>query len=145
MWPPKFLPVDQGGAACLATRLDRIRRATRRNGYLADEPPDLSQLGALAEYEGPRDVVSRSQSPPAGPTGTGLTGLATASLTPPCTPSPSPGCAATSHLGLRPRRREEGKTDREIRRCIKRYLARHLYRTLNNGILSSAWQTQERH
>jgi transposase len=31
------------------------------------------------------------------------------------------------------RRRAEGKTDREIRRCIKRYLARHLYRTLNSG------------
>jgi len=30
------------------------------------------------------------------------------------------------------RRRAEGKTDREIRRCIKRYLARHLYRALNN-------------
>jgi transposase len=29
------------------------------------------------------------------------------------------------------RRRAEGKTDKEIRRCIKRYLARHLYRTLN--------------
>jgi transposase len=29
------------------------------------------------------------------------------------------------------RRRAEGKTDREIRRCIKRYLARHLYRTLS--------------
>jgi transposase len=28
------------------------------------------------------------------------------------------------------RRRAEGKTDREIRRCIKRYLARHIYRTL---------------
>ncbi len=36
------------------------------------------------------------------------------------------------------RRRADGKTDREIRRCIKRYLARHLYRTLNNGILGSA-------
>jgi transposase len=31
------------------------------------------------------------------------------------------------------RRQAEGKTDREIRRCIKRYLARHLYRTLTNG------------
>jgi transposase len=30
------------------------------------------------------------------------------------------------------RRRAEGKTDREIRRCIKRYLARHLYRALTN-------------
>jgi transposase len=29
------------------------------------------------------------------------------------------------------RRRAEGKTDREIRRCIKRYLARHFYRVLN--------------
>lgn len=29
------------------------------------------------------------------------------------------------------RRRKEGKTDREIRRCIKRYIARHVYRTLN--------------
>lgn len=29
------------------------------------------------------------------------------------------------------RRRAEGKTGREIRRCLKRYLARHLYRTLN--------------
>jgi transposase len=30
------------------------------------------------------------------------------------------------------RRRAEGKTDREIRRCLKRYLARHLHRELNN-------------
>ena len=36
------------------------------------------------------------------------------------------------------RRRAEGKTDKEIRRCIKRYLARHLYRTLSNGIPSNA-------
>jgi transposase len=31
------------------------------------------------------------------------------------------------------RRRAEGKTDKEIRRCIKRYLARHLYRTLSKA------------
>jgi len=30
------------------------------------------------------------------------------------------------------RRRAEGKTDREIRRCIKRYIARHLYRVLTS-------------
>ena len=30
------------------------------------------------------------------------------------------------------RRRHEGKTDREIRRCLKRYIARELYRTLDN-------------
>jgi transposase len=28
------------------------------------------------------------------------------------------------------RRRGEGKSDREIRRCLKRYIARQLYRTL---------------
>jgi transposase len=31
------------------------------------------------------------------------------------------------------RRRADGKTDKEIRRCIKRYIARHLYRTLSQG------------
>ncbi|MFG2785976.1 transposase [Streptomyces sp. NPDC048419] len=31
------------------------------------------------------------------------------------------------------RRRTEGKTDREIRRCLKRYLARRLYRHLNHA------------
>jgi hypothetical protein len=29
------------------------------------------------------------------------------------------------------RRRAEGKTDREIRRILKRYIAREIYRTLN--------------
>lgn len=28
------------------------------------------------------------------------------------------------------RRRQEGKTDREIRRCLKRFIARHIYKTL---------------
>lgn len=32
----------------------------------------------------------------------------------------------------RDRRRAEGKTDREIRRCVKRYLARSLFRHLNS-------------
>ena len=36
------------------------------------------------------------------------------------------------------RRRAEHKTDREIRRCIKRYLARHLYRTLSSSALNKA-------
>jgi transposase len=31
------------------------------------------------------------------------------------------------------RRRIKGKTDREIRRCLKRYLARRLYRHLNTA------------
>ena len=36
------------------------------------------------------------------------------------------------------RRQAEGKTDREIRRCIKRYLARHIYRALSHSTLSQA-------
>jgi transposase len=36
------------------------------------------------------------------------------------------------------RRLAEGKTEREIRRCIKRYLARHLYRALTNGTYAQA-------
>jgi len=32
------------------------------------------------------------------------------------------------------RRLAEGKTERDIRHCIKRYLARHLYRALNNQL-----------
>ena len=40
------------------------------------------------------------------------------------------------------RRRAEGKSDREIRRCLKRYIARQLYRTLtaaiNPNIIASA-------
>jgi transposase len=36
------------------------------------------------------------------------------------------------------RRQAEGKTDREIRRCIKRYLARHIYRALSNNALNKA-------
>lgn len=36
------------------------------------------------------------------------------------------------------RRVAEGKSSRDAVRLLKRYLARHLYRTLNNGTLSSA-------
>jgi transposase len=32
------------------------------------------------------------------------------------------------------RRRAEGKTDPEIRRCLKRYIARELYRSLNTAM-----------
>jgi hypothetical protein len=32
------------------------------------------------------------------------------------------------------RRRAEGKSDREIRRCIKRYITRQFYRTLTASI-----------
>ncbi len=36
------------------------------------------------------------------------------------------------------RRRAEGKTDREIRRCLKRYIARHLYRALTTAMAQAA-------
>src|SRR5215471_4945305 len=39
------------------------------------------------------------------------------------------------------RRRAEGKTDRDIRRCLKRYLARHLYRVLTSQSTSSPQTT----
>jgi len=32
------------------------------------------------------------------------------------------------------KRGADGKTDREIRRCLKRYIARQLYRTLQSGL-----------
>ncbi|MFD6813283.1 IS110 family transposase, partial [Enteractinococcus coprophilus] len=35
------------------------------------------------------------------------------------------------------KRRIEGKTDREIRRCLKRYLARRIYRHLNQAAHSA--------
>lgn len=44
--------------------------------------------------------------------------------------------ARTSHhqpsRDYRDKRRAQGKTDREIRRCLKRYIARHVYRLLEN-------------
>lgn len=39
------------------------------------------------------------------------------------------------------RRRAEGKTDREIKRCLKRYIARQLYRHLENPPTSAACAT----
>ena len=32
------------------------------------------------------------------------------------------------------RRRTEGRTNKEIRRCLKRYLARRIYRQLNRAV-----------
>jgi transposase len=36
------------------------------------------------------------------------------------------------------RRRAEGKTDRQIRRCLKRYIARQLYRLLETNLALDA-------
>lgn len=40
------------------------------------------------------------------------------------------------------RRRAAGKTDKEIRRCLKRYLARHFYRRLNGLDINQKWCLQ---
>ena len=66
-------------------------------------------------------------------TRTGSTAPATDSSTAPCTPivlsrlryDPAPAPTPTAA-------RAEGKTDREIRRCLKRYIARQLYRQLEH-------------
>ena len=36
------------------------------------------------------------------------------------------------------KRRAEGKSDREIRRCLKRYLARRVFRILADSVSSAA-------
>jgi len=41
---------------------------------------------------------------------------------------------AAENLGHFTRRTTEGKTPREIRRCLKRYIARELYRTLTSTL-----------
>ena len=61
---------------------------------------------------------------------TGSTDAVTANLAGHCTPSASAGCATIPHPRLRRTRPRQGKTDREIKRCLKRYIARQLYRTL---------------
>jgi hypothetical protein len=58
------------------------------------------------------------------------TRAATARSTPRFTASSSPAPAATPQPGLHRPRRAEGKTTREAIRCLKRYLARHVWRLL---------------
>lgn len=41
------------------------------------------------------------------------------------------------------RRRSQGKTDTEIRRCLKRYIARELYRTLTATMINAMINTAE--
>jgi hypothetical protein len=56
-----------------------------------------------------------------------------AASTEPCTTSCSRagGCVPAPHAYV-DRRRAEGKSDNEIRRSLKRYLARELYRALES-------------
>ena len=79
--------------------------------------------------------AARSRPPAArSPTATDSTATATANSTAPCTPSPCPGSATTRPPATYVERRTaEGKTPREIKRCLKRYIARDLYRLLETG------------
>ena len=78
----------------------------------------------------PSPAPPPSPPPAAAPAGTGSTAAATANSTAPCTPSPSPGSRRDRTRAYFTRRRAEGRSDREIRRCLKRYIARELYRAL---------------
>ncbi|BCJ62925.1 hypothetical protein Jiend_63470 [Micromonospora endophytica] len=76
-------------------------------------------------------VAPRSRRPPARPSATASTAHATANSTAPCTPSPCPRLRYDEPTrAYADRRRTQGKTDREIKRCLKRYIARDLYQRL---------------
>ena len=59
MRSPKFLPNDQGGAACLTTVSTSFVQAIAADDYADDEQPDLGPLRALAEREEVAGAVSR--------------------------------------------------------------------------------------
>ena len=78
-------------------------------------------------------TVARSPHPQAAPPATASTPTATATPTAPCTPSPISRLRYHQPtIAYAARRTTEGKTTREIRRCIKRYLARNLYRLMEH-------------
>ena len=64
------------------------------------------------------------------------------------TPSPRPACtAARPPQAYLARRTAEGKNPKEIRRCLKRYLARKLYRTLTTSMTRAteiSWPDRDR-
>ena len=63
--------------------------------------------------------------------GTACIGVATARSTPPSIEPPSPGCGSTSRpVDYVARRSADGRTEREIIRCRKRFLARELYQSV---------------
>ena len=64
---------------------------------------------------------------------TGSTAAATDNSTEPCTRSPRPAWNATPHPAPTSQRRtQQGLSKRRIRRCLKRYIARQLFRTLTS-------------
>ena len=94
--------------------------------------PGPTPAGAAAKPPTPASPAPpRSPPPAAAPAGTGSTAAATANSTAPSTTSPITRmrCCERTRAYLT-RRRAEGLSNREIRRCLKRYIARELYRAL---------------
>ena len=97
-----------------------------------------SHPGRIHCRGGVRDARRRRPDPgeqrPRPPRGIGSTGTAIASSTEPCTPCSGSGSstsrppATTSPGAVR-----KESTSREIKRCLARYVARDLYRLLENG------------
>ena len=91
---------------------------------MGDNPERLNTEASFAALCG----VSPSSTPPAVGARAGSTTVATARRTRPCTASSSPACATTRAPGRTyERRTQEGKTRREIIRCLKRYAAREVF------------------
>jgi transposase len=82
------------------------------------------QSRPLPPWPGP----TRSRPHPGGSPAIASTGAATASSTAPCTPWPWSGFGMTRPPA--PMRRAEGKSPREIRRGVKRAIARQLFKLL---------------
>ena len=116
-------------------------------GLVAAEPG----LGALSRRPDPAVLVTRRADPQRSRVRHALRHRACPGLLWPHRPPPSqpprrppaqprhprhrrhPDALPPAHLRLRPAPPRRRQTDKEIRRCIKRYLARHLYRTLSKA------------
>jgi transposase len=80
----------------------------------------------------PWPAPARCRPAAAAPSAIGSTAAVTGRSTARCTTSRLPvGAAVPGPQRYIAKRRAEGKSDNEIRRCLKRYIARELFRTLN--------------
>ena len=97
--------------------------------------PGPTPAGSAPRLRSPCSPASPPFPPTAArsPPGTVSTATATASSTAPSTPSSCPDPATTSHPGLRQTSHRRGQDRREIKRCLKRYVARDLYRLLESS------------
>ena len=116
----------RGARTCL--RSPGSARSSRRQCSLPGPMPGVAAM-TLRSPCSPAPHPFRP--PPGRPCATGSTAPVTVNSTVPCTPSRCPGYATTPPpSAYADHRRAEGKTDREIKRCLKRYISRQLYRQL---------------